>query len=349
MQTSKKIDLDDASGFISFPAIRGVQASREFYTAMVPFKQIPRIFVFNEYEVPPNLRAQRNLNVARVPSIAKYVINNKNDYVFSALTASIDGKMDFLPIEKKSPIGEIKISMNATLIINDGQHRRAAIEKVLEERPDLAYESIPVVFFVDLGLARSQQMFADLNKNAVRPSRSLSILYNIRDNSSREVLDIIQKVELFKGKIELEKTSISKRSTKLFTLSSLYSACSITLEDDLEKKELKRRKALLIEYFNILTNIISPWKEVLDGRLTPAEFRMEYVCSHGILLESLGYLATYVLENYPNNWKEKIQSLSKIDWLRSDEWEGVALNRGRMSRTQANLEQTIKYLKNQIE
>ena len=42
--------------------------------------------------------------------------------------------------------------MNARLLINDGQHRRKAIEKALEERPDIGYESISVVFFEDKGI-----------------------------------------------------------------------------------------------------------------------------------------------------------------------------------------------------
>ena len=34
----------------------------------------------------------------------------------------------------------------------------------IEQRPELGGETIAVVFFLDIGLSRSQQMFADLNR-----------------------------------------------------------------------------------------------------------------------------------------------------------------------------------------
>ena len=50
-----------------FPAIRGVQAGREYYVTMCPLRLIPRLFLFDEEELPPEMRAQRTLNKARVP------------------------------------------------------------------------------------------------------------------------------------------------------------------------------------------------------------------------------------------------------------------------------------------
>ena len=39
----------------SFDALRGIQAGREFYVAMCPLKIIPKLFIFNEEEVSPQL------------------------------------------------------------------------------------------------------------------------------------------------------------------------------------------------------------------------------------------------------------------------------------------------------
>ena len=64
--------------------------------------------------------------------------------------------------------------MGARFLINDGQHRKAAIEAALKEDQALAQETISIVFFKDDGLKRSQQMFADLNKHAVKSTTSLS-------------------------------------------------------------------------------------------------------------------------------------------------------------------------------
>ena len=141
-----------------FDAIRGIQAGREFYVAMCPFKTIPKLFIFNDSFVPPEMRAQRVLRDARIPALKNYIINNTKDYIFSSLTASVDGVMKFGPSPSEGQngkIGRLYISMDATILINDGQHRRRAIEEALKEMPELAHEMISVVFFQDKGLKRS--------------------------------------------------------------------------------------------------------------------------------------------------------------------------------------------------
>src|SRR5688572_29246706 len=133
--------------YYTFPAIRGIQAGREYYTTMCSLRLIPKIFLFDEEELPAEFRAQRTLNKGRVPMISKYLVDNANDYVFSSLTASIDGDVEFIPFggtDSKNKIGELKIPMSSTIIINDGQHRRAAIEQALKERPDIGSDTISV-------------------------------------------------------------------------------------------------------------------------------------------------------------------------------------------------------------
>ena len=45
-----------------FPVVRGVQAKREYYIAMIPLKMISRLFPNDEEYVLPEYRAQRKLN-----------------------------------------------------------------------------------------------------------------------------------------------------------------------------------------------------------------------------------------------------------------------------------------------
>lgn len=111
----------------TFAALRGVQAQREYFVAMCPLRLIPKIFFFNEDEIPPDLRAQRVLNRARVPAIAGYLVDNADDYVFSAITALIDGEIEFQPSAdtgRSRNIGQLVVPMLAAFVVNDGQHRR---------------------------------------------------------------------------------------------------------------------------------------------------------------------------------------------------------------------------------
>jgi DNA sulfur modification protein DndB len=60
----------DTEPTLSFPVIRGLQARREYYVAMWSLRMMRQISIFNEDELPPELRAQRILNKARIPEIA---------------------------------------------------------------------------------------------------------------------------------------------------------------------------------------------------------------------------------------------------------------------------------------
>src|SRR5579875_1490992 len=118
---------------------------------MCPLRLIPRLFVFDEEELPPEMRAQRTLNRGRVPEIARYVLDNPSDYVFSALTASVDADVSFEPVADgglTDRVGTLTIPMSAKFVINDGQHRRAAIQQALSENPHLGDESIAIVMFL---------------------------------------------------------------------------------------------------------------------------------------------------------------------------------------------------------
>jgi hypothetical protein len=71
---------------LSFTAIRGIQAGREYYTAMCPLKVIPKVFLFDEEELSAELRAQRSLNKTRIPEMAAYIVANPDNYIFSSIS-----------------------------------------------------------------------------------------------------------------------------------------------------------------------------------------------------------------------------------------------------------------------
>ena len=110
-----------------FPAVKGIQAGREYYISMVPLKLLSRLFPAEEEIIMPEYRAQRRINEARIPEIKRYILDNRDTYVFSALSASIDGDFKFTPF-MDTEVGIFEVDMEAVFLINDGQHRKAAIE-----------------------------------------------------------------------------------------------------------------------------------------------------------------------------------------------------------------------------
>ncbi|WKK21342.1 DNA sulfur modification protein DndB [Streptomyces olivoreticuli] len=348
--SSKLVDTATSAGFdYIFPAIRGVQAGREFYVSMCPLRFIPKIFLFDDDELAPEVRAQRTLNKGRLPALTRYIVENPDDYVFSALTASVDGEIRFESISDSGMgmrAGQIRIPMAARFLINDGQHRRAAIEQALKENPDLGEETIAVVFFHDAGLARCQQMFADLNRHAVRPQRSIGVLYDHRDDLAIMARLLAMKSPVFKGHVDLENSTLAQRSRKLFTLSALASATQSLLHGlDLKKDKAQQ---LAEAFWESVDPVVPEWGMVRRRELAAPEVRKDYIHSHGIALHALGRIGNSLLRTSesPKVWESKLRPLTSVDWSRTNpDWEGRAMIGGRVSKSHQNLTLTVNYLR----
>lgn len=338
----------DSDNDYSFTALRGIQAQKEFYSFMCPLMLVPNIFVFNEEAVPPELRAQRILNKARIPELSSYLVNNPSEYVFSSITASIDGEIRFEAIldahEELADegisrnVGKLIIPMKNRFIINDGQHRRAAIEDALKEQPSLGDESISIVLFVDHGLKRSQQMFADLNKHAIRPTKSLGILYDHRDPLAILSRKIADEVDVFSGMTDLERTSISNRSPKLFTLNSIYQATRDLLQKSKKEVITPEEESLAVSFFDEVTRNMPDWQLAKKKELSPAALRNTYVHAHGVCLVAMGRMGSALISAHPRAWRSKLSGLRETDWSKSntDLWQGV-LNNGKISKSADSL------------
>ena len=326
-----------------FPAIRGIQAGREFYVSMCPLRLLPKLFLFNEAELVPELRAQRQLNRGRLPEMARYIASNRGSYVFSAITASVDADVRFVPAPEAEDLGVLHVPMKARFILNDGQHRRAAIEMALRDCPELADESIAVVFFMDRGLARCQQMFADLNRYAIRPSRSLSVLYDHRDDKARVAKLVVERLPDLKALVELEKSSLSPGSRALFTLSALSTATTALLAGNDFGEE---RDETVVSFWREIHGQMPEWREVQEGRMTAGAFREQYLHAHGVVLHALGRVGNALLHQGAQDWRKQLKGLRKVDWHRSSSaWEGRATVGGSVAKSFQNVVLTTNLLK----
>lgn len=314
-----------------FPAIKGIQARREYYVSMVPLEVIARIFQFADEELPAEVRSQRVLNKSRIPEIRDYILANPDSYVFSALTVSVDGDMEFRELDSENKqIGIISIPMTSRFLINDGQHRRAAIAEALRMNPNLKAEHISVVFYKDEGLVRSQQMFSDLNRFAIKPTKSINILFNSREESSIIAKRLIVEVDTFKGLVEKERTAISNRSKALFTLSAICTATSELLKD--VSASLEEKVEIAKRFWSTIGECIEDWNAVKNGYRKSSEIRQESICSLSITLVALGYSGNALIQTFPNDWTDRLYALKEIDWSKSNPiWENLVFVNGRVA------------------
>lgn len=341
-----------------FPAIRGIQAEHEFYVTMCPLRLIPKILLYDEDELVPEMRAQRTLNLGRIPELTNYITENRSDYVFSALTASVDGKIRFEPFGDEAThsdrIGLLAISMDTQFVINDGQHRRAAITGALKKDPTLADESIALVLFYDEGLKRSQQMFADLNRHAIKTSPSLGVLYDHREEDAAVARLVALDLEPYKGLVELEATSLSPRSRRLFTLSAIHKATQALLHKQGGSGETRRQ--LASSFWLGLAEQFPEWQAVRDGECTAGKVRDDYIHATSLALNAFAIAGNLLAgdglaEAKTEQWGERLRNLRKIDYSRSNRqlWEGRAMVGGKVSKSHQNLTLTTNVILGALE
>ncbi|MBM7865677.1 DNA sulfur modification protein DndB [Heliobacterium gestii] len=311
-----------------FPAIKGIQATRDYYVAMCPLGMLSKMFQLPDEDLLPEFRAQRILNKNRIPSITRYIAQNPEDYVFSSLAASVDGEMIFAPSHFSPSVGTLSIAMNSRILINDGQHRRAAIEEAIKDNPGLSSETISVVFFYDLGLKRCQQMFADLNKHAINTSRSLGIFYDGRDPLSTVVREIVEEIPLLRDNTSKDADNLSALAPQIFTLTNIYNSVERILGKKRDKKITDDGIHFVRAFWSLLSETIIEWKDVQSKQLKATELRKNYIHAHGVVLDALGLLGNYIYQNERNNLKNYICRLNKINWKRSNtvDWVGRAIS-----------------------
>lgn len=335
-----------------FPAIRGKQAGEEYYTCMIPLKILNKFFMNTDNEVPPEYRAQRKLNEARIPEIKKYILDNRYSYVFSALAASIDGDIIFTSKGNNEDIGELQVEMDSKVLINDGQHRKAAILAAIEEDSSLCDETIAVVLYRDKGLERSQQMFTDLNKHAVTTSKSLNALYDSKDNCSIITKHMLAKVDFLNKYTDKEKDNLGKFSQMLFTLNNLVNANRRVVRTcESMNYSMDKTEEFLVNYWSNVQKNINEWNDLEKREISKKELRENFIITQGITILALGYLADYFLTHPELKLDDYLVNLKSIDWSRNNkkDWYGSAIKQnGRINRTDSGINLTFLRIKSLI-
>jgi DNA sulfur modification protein DndB len=333
-----------------FPSVRAIQAGRIYFVTACPLRLIPEVLTFAPADLPPEVRAQRALNKGRIPQIARYLTENPASYVLSAITASIDAEVRFEengPLQNGARIGELVIPMNARVFVNDGQHRREAIAAALRSSPELSDESVPLVLFLDAGLKRNQQTFADLNRHAIRPATSLNVLYDHRDPSAELARRVASQICPFQGLTELERSSLSNRSSKMFTLSAIHQS-TVALLRKPQREIGMDDEATVLAFWTALGKLICRWGIVGEGK-TASGLRREYIHVHAVALHALGTVGGELMARYPDAWDRRLERLAQLDWRRDNRlWNGRAIRNGKISKAGPSLVLTANVLRARV-
>lgn len=100
------------------------------------------------------------------------------------------------------------------------------------------------------------------------------------------------------------------------------------------------------EFWDVLGEHIPDWGRARERSVATAELRQEFIHAHGVTLQALGIAGAALLQANPKNWRGKLAALRRVDWARSNaDWEGRAMQLGRISKASASVQLSANYLK----
>jgi DNA sulfur modification protein DndB len=162
--------------------------------------------------------------------------------------------------------------------------------------------------------------------------------------------NVVEGVKVFKDMTETAKSTISNRSRKLFTLSSIYQANCKLLGDQTDGAVPPEIEKLIIDFWNEVAKFIPDWTLAAQRKATPSELRRDFVHAHGVALRALSYAGVELLAQPAAVWKKQLKGLEKIDWSRSNAkvWEGRAMVAGKISKAHNNIILSANIIKNAL-
>jgi DNA sulfur modification protein DndB len=372
--TEKLHDFAASTGEVmKVPALKGRHGGVDFFVITLAFSKLSRYIEVTDPNLPTKLRENRKARPERYAEISSYILNNPEDYRFSALTCTY-GKngtkkpLEWRPADPDAPdgspfwmIGELTLDQGDPLIIIDGQHRLGAIKEAISKDPDLRNESIPVVLFPYLDIQAAQQLFSDLNRTVKKTSKSLDVFFDRRDIVNRVVQKVVDRVPVFQDRVDVESISVAKSPSKVFTLAGVYQATNPMIQGafkgGLFQKELSHENDNEDEYANFLVDAwefiaqqFPEWGKVARGEMNILQERPNYLHWNSGVLSSIGEFVGTAMEQRSANWKDAVKTaLSHSDngrWRRDmSQWQGIILAGEQVLPRSAVRIQLIAYLK----
>ena len=86
----------------------------------------------------------------------------------------------------------------------------------------------------------------------------------------------------------MEKTTISNRSPKMFTLSSIYQATQELLHKRRSDPVTKADLPIARDFWTTLGETIPEWRQAIKREVSVVILRNQYVHAHGVVLHAFG-------------------------------------------------------------
>ena len=276
--------------------------------------------------------ANRRLTPSHARDIQQY-LESKPNWLLGALLLGISpAALQFEPFQdldgnEISPnFGELSIITNRanTMRIFDGQHRRRAIQDTLDrlgnaedkidKLTELQGSSVPIVLYAEDDIRALRQMFTDASKTK-HIEANVVTRFDKRDPFNVAAMQLIDESHLFRGRVELNATTVARGSQALISVNQLSQALRV-MTVGYGRRVSRVQNDLYMQDFDKLYESCLAWSDKFmpsarwefEGLLS-GDIKNEDIPAHRA--ESLAYNTTFmrILAGCYHDWME-----AKEDW-----------------------------------
>lgn len=375
-----------ATGGIALPAVLFKQGERLMLSTafLVPFIQ-------GRLQMNPaakrggvdEVRAATNRPVMpeHVESVKKYLKSNMGaKYILPPITLNARHPISVYGPDYESTVRAVTIVIppGVRLEITDGGHRKCAIDALIGELDDdtrdaLFQDAVAVMITIEDDISQIHQDFADASKTKPLPKSQLAA-YDRRNPANGVVLDMIERCELFRGRIDSTSQTLSKNSPKLFLTNQVRQMVkelligAYAMAD--EQFEQKARDVLgatgssayiqeldrFITFLRRVTQAIPVFRNIVGvpptgvASMKIADLRSEgWVCLQATGLVVIGRIGYELIKNDIVDWESYVDRLGEIDWRRTSAiWQGNIIQNGKVMTQQGPVKGAVAAVRSAI-
>ncbi|NQW21831.1 MAG: DGQHR domain-containing protein [SAR202 cluster bacterium] len=272
------------------------QGNRQMISGVLPIRILSRILTHQaaargSTTNKASLSTNRPIITDHMKTIADYLVNaltQGDQYIIPPMTLNATKGLEvYIPDGMRAGFssGFAVLPQEQELNITDGMHRFLAIQETLnrlrgtDAGDRLMADGIPVMITVESDGEQVHQDFADAGKTRPLPP-SLMAVYDVRQPGNRATHQLINKVPLFRDRIDATSSTLSIQSPYLFLVNQIrqFVKSSLSgnpsLKDDTFKKmsitSLSNPKNFdswvnsRVAFLEIASELIPEWKKVLS-------------------------------------------------------------------------------------
>ena len=363
------------------PAMRGSFGSTEFFIVTMPAKELTeRLIVPKEVEGWEEMSIeehyQREIDYNRVrKQIAPYLASDV-DRFFGAFVVTMihDDNVEFEPLGKLvtkipnlykaagSAFGFLTLAGSEVLVPLDGQHRLAALDFAISgkderQRPIVGLDAnmdvakdICTVILIRHDQVKSRKIFNKVNRYAKKTSKAENLITADDDVIAVIARETIPEDIIPVRLINTSSNTLSPKAPEFTTLSTIYEATKILLED-LEGKKIdtqnlpdepnrKRLKTEAQDFWADICDQIDLFNSALhdateNGDERRREIRKDFLLGKPVaqiaLVQAIVRLRSEDDKGHRMSMEEVCKKINRLDWSAAAEiWQDVLMNGDRV-------------------